>query len=661
MKKTGFLVAALLVLAGHVLAATFSGLANTPPMGYNPWNVINTVHTEAQLLAQADLMNSLGLTALGYKYVEMDDGAWSTRTAGVLVSDPTNWPSLVSFTAHVHANGQLAGMYFSTSTTTCAGHPGSLGHEYPDAALWAADGGDGAKVDTCGSSSWTGTDNSYITWSAAITTTGRPMMLRVCYLASFSPNVFILPGMIDTFRTSGDIGNTFAQVISNFQSAVLYHLNTGPGIWGDPDLLEIGNGVLNNNQEKAQQSYWAEEAAPLMFSTDLSAITAPSLAVLSNPYVIAVDQDTLGVAGFPVRYEAAGVTVYARPIYGPAYNTRWSVVLGNSTPSTVTMTAYFQDCGLTGTVQVNDLWQSNAIVQNTPGMTSYTAAVAPFGVVHLALSGNYWPAIGASFYYYAFTAQGIPQNMTAGAQPYNLAGWQSLSFTATAPNTQVYPLVETSGYSDGAVLSATAANGAAYNTPSPSFTDGGAYLYNAWLDCFGGSTTTVKVAGIPAIFQSLGYLVRVYFNDASSNRGEAYQFNGVSGSANSLGAYSGTYQNVTCWACAGNYYQFQTQSASSFTLLTWPNSGGTLRAPVNGLQIIANSAVQFVNTPSVTPTATPTATPSATPSATPTITPSRTPTPGATATPGAVMNFKARRRGPALNPAQGIILWFESR
>ena len=590
MKRVCFFAAVLLGLPGPVFAG-YAGLANTPPMGYNNWNAIGTVNSQAIMQAQADAITTTGLSALGYGVkgaVEVDDGWALTRTAaGVLTSTTATWPSMPGFAAYCHAAGLNAGIYTSASTTTCAGHPGSGAAFWSttlDAQTFATWGFDDVKDDACNASAWAGIQSNYLAMAAALTATGRPMLLRLCYLSGFPPNVFINPGASNTFRSSGDIGNTFGQVISNFQACVTYYTQSGPGNWADADLLEIGNGVLTVPQEQFELSSLAMCASPLMISTDLRTIAAQDLTVLKNSDVIAVDQDKLGVPCWAGRGWAAGVTSYARPLSGNGIGTHWSVGVFNSTAVTVTGSVQFSDYGLTGTVTVYDNW-AHSTVQNTPGMTSYTASVGPFSVLHVNLTGSHIQSIAHSFISSSFLTQAVTQNLTAGASA--TAGWVAITLTAGAPNTQVMPLVETSGYYDGGSLSITCGSGVFYNTPSPSYTDGNQYLFNAWADAFGGVSNTVNITGIPATFlPATGYY---YFNDASANRGQYVTINGVTSTVLTLGAYSGTLTAATCTAgCSGNYLTFPV-TTTAVTIITTPSSGGTLRAPFNAFQIVSNA------------------------------------------------------------------------
>jgi alpha-galactosidase len=73
----------------------------------------------------------------------------------------------------------------------------------------------------------------------------------------------------------------------------------GPGHWNDPDMLEVGNGGMKDNEYRMHMTMWCLLAAPLLLGNDLTHMTSATLAILANPEVIAVDQDSLGAQARP--------------------------------------------------------------------------------------------------------------------------------------------------------------------------------------------------------------------------------------------------------------------------------------------------------------------------------------------------------------------------
>ena len=150
------LVLVAVPLSGLVSApsalALGNGLALTPPMGWNDWNAYGCNVSE-QLVEQTALaMHNDGLQAAGYQYVNIDD-CWmsSSRDAnGNLVANPSKFPDgIAAVASYVHSLGLKLGIYEDAGTATCAGYPGSYGHEQQDADLFASWGVDYLKYDWC--------------------------------------------------------------------------------------------------------------------------------------------------------------------------------------------------------------------------------------------------------------------------------------------------------------------------------------------------------------------------------------------------------------------------------------------------------------------------------------------------------------------------------
>ena len=62
-------------------------------------------------------------------------------------------------------------------------------------------------------------------------------------------------------------------------------------------VLEVGNGGMTNAEYVTHFSLWAISKAPLLIGCDVSKMCAATLSTLTNPEVIAVNQDALGVQG----------------------------------------------------------------------------------------------------------------------------------------------------------------------------------------------------------------------------------------------------------------------------------------------------------------------------------------------------------------------------
>ncbi len=70
-------------------------------------------------------------------------------------------------------------------------------------------------------------------------------------------------------------------------------------------MLEVGNGGMTDAEYITHFSLWAISKAPLLIGCDVTKMSAATLSILSNPEVIAVNQDPLGVQGKKVAFASS--------------------------------------------------------------------------------------------------------------------------------------------------------------------------------------------------------------------------------------------------------------------------------------------------------------------------------------------------------------------
>ncbi len=326
MKKILLSALFLLVAAIQSFAQKNEDLAPTPPMGWNTWNIFQTKIDEPLLKSMVDAYVSSGMRDAGYTYFVLDDGwmAMERDAGGQLIADPKKFPNgMKAFADYVHSKGMKFGIYNCAGTKTCAGYPGTRGHEYEDARLYASWGVDYLKFDWCNAEGQNARE-SYLTMSRALKATGRPIVFSLCEWGSNRPWIWGKEAG-QLWRTTGDIGPVFEKDLKKNGWSALSVLNildrqdsirqyAGPGRWNDPDMLEVGNG-MTVNQDKAHFSIWCMLAAPLMAGNDLHKMTEETKNILTNKEAVAIDQDPLGVVGFKY-YQFDGMEILVKPLSG---------------------------------------------------------------------------------------------------------------------------------------------------------------------------------------------------------------------------------------------------------------------------------------------------------------------------------------------------------
>jgi alpha-galactosidase len=126
----------------------------------------------------------------------------------------------------------------------------------------------------------------------------------------------------------------------------------GPGHWNDPDMLEVGNGGMKDNECRSHFSFWCLLAAPLMAGNDIMNMSDATREILTNKEAIAVDQDVLGIQGSK-KLDEGNFEVWTKPLKGGDY----AVILFNRSNPTVSADVKWADLGITGKFKARDLWK----------------------------------------------------------------------------------------------------------------------------------------------------------------------------------------------------------------------------------------------------------------------------------------------------------------
>lgn len=142
----------------------------------------------------------------------------------------------------------------------------------------------------------------------ALNRTGRPIYYSVC---SWGTDEVWKWGNNtgNSWRTTNDISNDWQSVVSNYRINDQHPESAGPGNWNDPDMLEVGNGVLTHSEERSHFALWAFAKSPLIIGCDLNNVKSDSLAILKNKWLIGVNQDILGFQATCVQNCASDIHV----------------------------------------------------------------------------------------------------------------------------------------------------------------------------------------------------------------------------------------------------------------------------------------------------------------------------------------------------------------
>jgi len=383
------LVSLSIVLASPVRAQA-TGIAATPPMGWNSWNHFHNKVDDATIRAQAEAMVSSGMRDAGYTYVNIDDTWEGERDGTGVIHSNSKFPDMKALADFVHSKGLKIGIYSSPGPKTCAKYEGSYGHELQDAQTYAAWGIDYLKYDLCGlreqmkaapspEAAHKIMVDAYIKMRDALRSTGRPIVYSLCQYGNDAVWEWGANVGGNLWRTTGDINDHYASMEAiGFGQAGLARF-AGPGHWNDPDMLEVGNGGLTETESRSHFSLWAILAAPLIAGNDLRDMRPEIHDILANKEVIAVDQDTLGRQGRRV-WKNGDLEVWSKQMKDGSR----AVILLNRGSAEQEINVNWEDLGYPThfNADVRDLWQHKYLGKFTG---KFSAPVVSHGVVMVAV------------------------------------------------------------------------------------------------------------------------------------------------------------------------------------------------------------------------------------------------------------------------------------
>ncbi|PQO99186.1 alpha-galactosidase [Massilia phosphatilytica] len=328
-----------------------AGLAPTPPMGWNSWNSFGPTITEAQALENADIMVAK-LLPFGYNMFTVDiqwyepnansyeyrkDAELTMDQYGRLQPAPNRFPSAAGgagfkkLADQIHARGMKFGIHLmrgiprqavrlntpilgtklraqdiADTKAICEWNGDMYGvdmtkpgaQEYYNSVFkqYAAWGVDFVKMDDMSrpyDRNWPEVEAAH----KAIAASGRPIVL------SLSPGEMDLrwanhvPHYAQMWRISDDFWDEWRLLNEQFQRLENWNPVMGENSWPDADMLPLGRLALGArdtkftpDEQQTLMTLWGIARSPLIMGGDLRHLDTKTLALLTNPEVLAVNQ-----------------------------------------------------------------------------------------------------------------------------------------------------------------------------------------------------------------------------------------------------------------------------------------------------------------------------------------------------------------------------------
>jgi alpha-galactosidase len=166
------------------------------------------------------------------------------------------------------------------------------------------------------------------------------------------------------WRVSGDFWDNWNSLDYEFTLAKRWLGYPGPGHWPDADMLPLGHISVSGrsvgpdrrtnftkNEQETLLTLWCMLPSPLMLGANLPDNDPWTLALLTNPEVLAIDQDSLGEGAKPIA-EDNDTEVWAKRLADGSL----AVALFNRNFYSARVTADWQALGISGKYKVRNLW-----------------------------------------------------------------------------------------------------------------------------------------------------------------------------------------------------------------------------------------------------------------------------------------------------------------
>jgi len=167
------------------------------------------------------------------------------------------------------------------------------------------------------------------------------------------------------WRISGDFWDNWPSLDRNFSLFAAWYDDGGPGHWPDGDMIPFGHICQRNcdvhpdrwtrftrDEQLTLMSLWALTPSPLMLGMNLPDNDDWTTAILSNPEVLAVDQDPLGKPARRMTGPPQSAEVWMRQLADGSF----AVGFFNRTGQPVKVNFPWRNLGFLSAPSVRDLW-----------------------------------------------------------------------------------------------------------------------------------------------------------------------------------------------------------------------------------------------------------------------------------------------------------------
>ena len=365
-----------------------------PLMGWSSWNAYMVDISDSIITHQANLLVERGLKDAGYGNINIDDGFFGYRDErGYMIPHPVRFPGgsaqMRSISDHIHSLGLKAGIYSDAGDNTCGSSynkdlnglgAGLWMHDVQDADQYFNNWNfDFIKIDYCGGihRCLEEKDRYEEIRQVIDSVAGRHIDINVCRWDY--PGTWV-EKLADSWRISEDIRPVWSSVRHIVEKNLYLSAYAHDGHYNDMDMLAVGYNIkpspfwedglgLSYAEEEAHFGMWCIMSSPLLLGCDIEYIPEETMRIITNPELIAVNQDPLGLQAHVVQHEGE-TYVFAKDILRRHGGAR-TVALYNPSDSAASFSVPADVLEFTGQMKLRDL--------------NLRSDLAPCGVIEMTL------------------------------------------------------------------------------------------------------------------------------------------------------------------------------------------------------------------------------------------------------------------------------------
>jgi hypothetical protein len=226
----------------------------------------------------------------------------------------------------------------------------------------------------------------------AIDRCGRPIVFSTSPGPTDPRHAGHVSANANMWRISGDFWDKWKKLDAQFDLLAKWKGAARPGRWPDADMIPFGRiGIrcqpagtdhrshFTDDEKKMLMTLWAIAPSPLMLGGNLPDTDEQTLALLTNPRVLAVNQDPLGQPAERAAKSAGGGEIWLKHLKGDAV----AVGLFNRGAVQQIIKLRAEDFGLSGVYHALDAWDGKDIASF--GKSTWSVTLPPHGAAMLML------------------------------------------------------------------------------------------------------------------------------------------------------------------------------------------------------------------------------------------------------------------------------------